>query len=80
MRNIYFEEIEQFYPYRTALPSGDVIARITLGAEDYDALRKGLILRGQSPDNHIAWRSGNVCFFYSDSKLTICTDLLIQNW
>lgn len=80
MRNIYFGDIEQFYSYRTALPSGKVIARITLGEEDYDALRKTIIIRGQSPDNHIAWRTSQACFVYSDGKLTICTDLIVQNW
>lgn len=81
MTNIYFDDVEQFYPYRTALPAGNVIARFTLFAsEDYAALRKMITLRGHTLDNHTAWRTPQACFFYSDNKLTICTDLLIQNW
>ena len=80
MTKLYFKDIVEFYPYRSAMAAGDKIFSCKLSSEDVSELRKALNRRGHSLDNHICWKTENVCFMYSDNELIICTDLLIEKW
>ena len=80
MTRFYFKDIVQFYPYRSALATGDKIFSCRLQSEDISELCKALARKGFALDNHICWRTENACFMYSDNELICCTDLLVEKW
>ena len=81
MANIYFKDIIEFYPYRTAMAAGETIFSCKLWTTaQISELRKTLAHKGFALDNHICWRTENACFMYSDNELICCTDLLVKKW
>ena len=56
MTRVYFEKIEQFYPYRKAMLNGHFFSCV-LNEEDFLSLRKEITRQGYKFDNHICWKT-----------------------
>lgn len=71
----YDEEITEFYPYRSARCMHSIY--IELSPSQKQDLREYL---GSKMDNHITWKSGNLCYTYSDGNLFIGTSIQVGCW
>lgn len=72
---IFYGEVKEFYPYRTARCNHSMF--VELSKDQLQDLREYL---GQKMDNHITWKSGKLYFTYSDNMLMIGTSVTIKNW
>lgn len=69
------EEIIEFHTYRTARCIHSM--SITLSSSQKQDLREYL---GSKMDNHITWKTGDLCYTYSDGELYIGTSIKIMRW
>lgn len=72
-------KLVQFWTYRTAR----VIKGCIFSVNDYQAtqIKKYLEHYGKHIDNHICWKTENGLYYmYSDSKLYIGNEILIEKW
>lgn len=73
---IFFsKEITEFYPYRSAKCIHSM--QISLSPSQKQDLREYL---GPRMDNHITWKSGDLCYTYSDGNLFIGTSIQVGCW
>lgn len=71
----YGKEISEFYTYRTARCMHDMF--IELSPSQKEDLRDYL---DNKMDNHITWKTGNLCYTYSDGFLYIGTTIKVMSW
>lgn len=69
------KEISEFHTYRTARCMHDMF--IELSSSQKQDLRDYL---GNKMDNHITWKTGNLCYTYSDGFLYIGTTIKVMRW
>lgn len=66
---------EEFYTYRSARCMHSVF--IGLSEDQIEDLRDYL---GERMGNHITWKTGNLCYTYSDGMLFIGTSIKVMSW
>lgn len=71
----YGKEITEFYTYRSARCMHSMF--IELSPSQKEDLREYL---GSKMDNHITWKTGDLCYTYSDGLLYIGTSIKVMNW
>lgn len=71
----YDDKITEFYPYRSAKCIHSMF--IELSPSQKEDLREYL---GSKMDNHITWKTGDLCYTYSDENLYIGTSIKIMRW
>ena len=71
----YGKEIIEFYTYRTARCMHSMF--IELSVTQKQDLRQYL---GSKMDNHITWRTNDLCYTYSDGFLYIGTSIKVMKW
>lgn len=71
----YGRPIDEFYPYRSARCVHNVF--IYLSESQAEDLRDYL---GSRISNHITWKTGNLCYTYSDGVLYIGTSIKVMSW
>ena len=71
----YSKEITEFYPYRSAICIHSMF--IELSPNQKEDLGEYL---GSKIDNHITWKTGDLCYTYSDGLLYIGTSIKVMRW
>lgn len=71
----YRQEITEFYTYRSARCMHSM--SIKLSPSQKQELREYL---GSRMDNHITWKTGDLCYTYSDGILYIGASIKVINW
>ena len=71
----YEKEIIEFYTYRTARCMHSMF--IELSPSQKEELKDYL---GLKMDNHITWKTGDLCYTYSDGFLYIGTSIKVMRW
>lgn len=71
----YGKEITEFYTYRSARCMHSMF--IELSPSQKQDLREYL---GSKMDNHITWKTGDLCYTYSDGFLYIGTSIKVMRW
>lgn len=71
----FSKEITEFYPYRSAKCIYSM--QILLSPSQKEDLRNYL---GPKIDNHITWKSGDLCYTYSGGILFIGTSIKVGCW
>ena len=71
----YGRPIDEFYTYRSARCVHSVF--IYLSESQVEDLRDYL---GSRMSNHVTWKTGNLCYTYSDGILYIGTSIKVMSW
>ena len=71
----YDKKIIEFYTYRTARCMHSMF--IELSPSQKQDLKDYL---GDKMDNHITWKTGDLCYTYSDGHLYIGTTIKVIRW
>ena len=78
MINFSDTPISEFYTYRSAR----VAPILTIECDEYmcSVIRSYIEDNGYRHDNHICWKSGGLCFMYSDRHLYVGDEIIKTNW